>query len=424
MKQDLIIVLCVGFVILLVLFGLIFLTGKKEESNLVPSDSLQEKEVLKNMRQPAVAGSFYPADPDSLKNMINNFLDNIEEPKKEGEILALILPHAGYEFSGPVASYGFKELAGKDIETVILIGNSHQERFDGISIYAEGYFETPLGEVKIDSSLAKKIISESEKISFKESAHQKEHSLEVEIPFLQQVLKNFKIVPILFGNSDKNDYEILAQAILKHIQGKNVLLIASSDMSHYPIYEDAKEADQKTINAILTGEVGELEKTINDLEGENIPEAVTFLCGEEAVKTIMLVTKDLNVKKIKLLNYANSGDVSGDKTRVVGYSAIGFFGEHRGNLLNKQEQAKLLEIARDSVESYIKTNKIPDFEVVEPMLKENLGAFVTLKRNGQLRGCIGRFEPNIPLYQVVFQMAIAAATEDKRFEPVQENELD
>lgn len=182
-----------------------------------------------------------------------------------------------------------------------------------------------MGEVKIDSQLAQKIIDEDERIFFKESAHLKEHSLEVELPFLQQTLKDFKIVPIIFGNSPNQDYQVLAQAILKHIKGKNILLIASSDLSHYPSYEEAEYADSKTIEAILSGSIEELEKTIQDLKKEKITQAVTFICGIDAVKTIILVTEELGTEEIKLLKYANSGDVSADKSRVVGYAAICFW---------------------------------------------------------------------------------------------------
>lgn len=415
MKKALILVL-----VIIVLFGLLIILNFKKTETGMEDKSLKEEKI----RTEAVAGQFYPRDKKELENIIEGFLNNVNPPQTEGEIIALILPHAGYQFSGQVAAFGFKKLINEDIDTVLLIGNSHYETFEGISVFADGFFQTPLGRIEIDRELAEAIIKENEKISFKESPHLKEHSLEVQLPFLQKILKNFKIVPILFGNSDPKDYQLLADAILKNIKGKNVLLIASSDLSHYPSYENAKIADKKTIEAILTGNIENLEKTIFELEQQKVPNALTFACGLDAIKTVMQVAKELNAKEIKLLKYSNSGDITNDHFQVVGYSAIGFFGERRGELLNKKEKEKLLEIARTSVEYFIKHKKAPDFKIEDQMLNQKLGAFVTLKKFGQLRGCIGTFSPtSIPLYQVVSQMAIAAAVSDLRFLPVQEYEL-
>jgi len=412
-KKLLIILLSLGIVLLLVLF----LVLPKKEST--------EKKELEIIREPTVAGEFYPEDKIQLSALIDNFLEKASLPEVKGEVIALIVPHAGYQFSGEVAAHAFKTLEGEQVDTVIIVGNSHHERFDGVSVFPKGVYKTPLGEVEIDSDLAQRIIQESDRIFFRESAHQLEHSIEVEIPFLQKTLKHFKIVPILFGNSQKDDWKILGDAILKHIKGKNVILIASSDLSHYPPYEVAKYADKKTIDAILTGDIEHFEKTIQELQQENLPNAVTFACGSDAIKTVMYVARQLGASEIKLLKYANSGDSTGDKNRVVGYSAIGFFAERRDHLLNKKEQERLLQIARESVETYIKEGKIPEFSEDNPMLNQKLGAFVTIKKHGKLRGCIGEFSPTKePLYKVVSKMAIAAATKDIRFSPVKEEELD
>jgi len=388
----------------------------------------KNQKLSKVIREPIVAGQFYPKDKNQLSATVDSLLRKSSLPEIKGEIIALIVPHAGYQFSGEVAAHAFKTLEGEQVDTVIIVGNSHHERFDGVSVFPKGVYKTPLGEVEIDSDLAQRIIQESDRIFFRESAHQLEHSIEVEIPFLQKTLKHFKIVPILFGNSQKDDWKILGDAILKHIKGKNAILIASSDLSHYPPYEVAKYADKKTIDAILTGDIEHFEKTIQELQQENLPNAVTFACGSDAIKTVMYVARQLGASEIKLLKYANSGDSTGDKNRVVGYSAIGFFAERRDHLLNKKEQERqerLLQIARESVETYIKEGKIPEFSEDNPMLNQKLGAFVTIKKYGKLRGCIGEFSPTKePLYKVVSKMAIAAATKDIRFLPVREEELD
>jgi len=409
-------------VIAILVGGFWFLVHNKEKENKTMSGLSKEHQ---NIREPAVAGQFYPAESGELAKQVDDFLAEVPIEKSTGAILGLIVPHAGYIYSGPVAAYGFKQLENEDIETVILIGNSHLAYFEGAAVYDKGYFKTPLGEVEIDESLAKEIMAENKKIKADMIAHQYEHSLEVEVPFLQRVLKNFKILPILMGSGSFDDVKILAKAISKNIADKNVIVVASSDMSHYPPYEQANYADKKTYEAILTGEVEVLEKTIAQLEKENIANAQTFLCGQDAVEVLMLVMQDLGVKEIKLLKYANSGDTAGDKSQVVGYSAIGFYGERRGSLLNREEQKRLLEIARQSVETYIKEGRVLTFSETNPVLNQKLGAFVTLKKNGQLRGCIGRFtsDDNPPLYQTVAEMAIAAATQDIRFLPVQAYEL-
>ena len=413
-QKKIIVFVSLGIIIFLLI--LLFILPRKET---------KEKREPEIVREPVVAGKFYPKDKNQLAILLDNFLEKVSLPEIKGEVIALIVPHAGYQFSGEVSAHAFKTLEGEQVDTVIIIGNSHYERFDGVSVFPKGAYKTPLGEVKIDSDLAQKIIQESDRIFFKESVHKLEHSIEVEIPFLQKTLKHFKIVPILFGNSQKEDWKILGDAILKHIKGKNIILIASSDLSHYPPYEIAKYADKKTIEAILTGDIEHFEKTIQELQQENLPNTVTFACGSDAIKTVMYVAKKLEASEIKLLKYANSGDTAGDKNRVVGYSAIGFFAERRDNLLNKEERKRLLQIARESVETFIREGKIPEFLEDNPMLNQKLGAFVTIKKHGRLRGCIGEFSPTKePLYKVVSKMAIAAATKDIRFLPVKEDELD
>ncbi|MDP2918208.1 MAG: AmmeMemoRadiSam system protein B [bacterium] len=362
-----------------------------------------QKKIL-NAREPFAAGQFYPDGKEELLNQVNGFLAEAQKAGdgNEGALLGLVVPHAGYVFSGSVAAAGFKQIEGKNIETIILIGNSHRAYFEGAAVYTKGYFKTPLGEVEIDAELAGKIIAENKIIKADASAHEKEHSLEVEVPFLQRTLKNFKLMPILMGNGDRGNAEILAKAVSKNIAGKNV-------------YE-----------AILTGEVENLRTAVAELHKENIPDAQTFLCGEAAVETLMFIMRDLGAGKIKLLKYANSGDSAfGDKSQVVGYTAIGFYGNRRGAELNFQEQEQLLEIARKSIESFVETGKIPEFTVKTAVLNQKLGAFVTLEEYEQLRGCIGHFtgDAGLPLWQTVREMAVAAASEDPRFMPVQTKEL-
>lgn len=376
-----------------------------------------------SVREPAVAGQFYPADAQELRATIDAFLDKAAVSKTEGTITALILPHAGYPFSGQVAAYGYKELIGEEVDTVILIGNSHREQFPGASIFPDGIFKTPLGNIEVDAALAKALMTDDPQLTFRKSAHINEHSLEVQLPFLQKTLKSFRIVPILLGNHGGADH--LAHTIAKNIRGKNVLVIASSDLSHYPAATEAKRVDEKVMNAILTGDTTTLDTTVAGLEAQKIPGVVTFACGMDAIKVVMAVEKELGATEIKRLNAANSGDVSRDQSRVVGYATIAFFAPRRGELLSRAEEDKLLAVAKASVESYVRDKTIPHFQFSEPALNARNGAFVTLKSGGTLRGCLGQFSPSaLPLTEVVSKMAIAAATEDTRFKPVTADELE
>jgi hypothetical protein len=388
------------------------------------------KKANKKLREPAVAGQFYPSDKAELELMIKGFFKKAESPKLGGNIRALIVPHAGYVYSGQVAAYAYKALQNQKISRVVLIGNSHQEYFDGISVYESGYFRTPLGDIEIDEDFAKRLIDSNPKIKFYEKAHLQEHSLEVQLPFLQRVFSaqggpasGWKIVPIILGNQT-NTVDILTEA-LKNLIDENTLIIASSDLSHYPSYKDAQYSDGEVIKAILTGKRENLRKTISDLEKENIPNLQTCACGADAIEVVMGLFGN---KNIKLLNSANSGDITGDHLQVVGYASIVFIDSELGEI----EQKTLLDFARQAVETYVKTGKIIEVEENNPNLNQHRGAFVTLQKNGELRGCIGIFPApegrglasgGEPLYKTVIDMAISAAIHDPRFNPVAINEL-
>lgn len=272
---------------------------------------------------PAVAGQFYPDNKKELSAMIDAFLASVGPEKKLGDVLGLILPHAGYLFSGKVAAFGYKTIAGRKCDTVIIIGDSHCEYFDGVAVWPEGFWETPLGKVEIDKDLAGKILSYSGRFLVRDSAHLFEHSIEVHLPFLQKVLPGSKILPLIFGSENK-DWQILAEAITKSAKGKAILVIASSDMSHYPAYKDAKEADLEILEEITKLDPLKLEEKIRNFEKKSIKGVETFLCAKDAVKVLLEFAKT-NGAKAEILKYANSGDSGGEKDRVVGYGAVAFF---------------------------------------------------------------------------------------------------
>jgi len=376
----------------------------------------------KNIRPAAVSGQFYPSDPEELQNDIKNYFREARPAVKIKNVRALIAPHAGYIYSGPVAAYDYQELAGRDIKRVILIGNSHRAYFPGWAVDDHATWQTPLGEIKIDAEGAGKIIgADPANIYFNGEPHRAEHALEVQLPFLQTVLKNdFKIIPILFGNSGGDGYKILAAALEQNLRDDD-LIVASSDMSHYLGYREAAAIDKTTLKEIMA---------------KKMPGGDNVLCGIDAVKTLVQISLDLNWQ-VDLLKYANSGDTAGDKTAVVGYGSIIFSGgikadpgrkgekssKKENDGLNKSQQATLKKIAKMSVETYVKTRKKPLLSVSDSRLEAVEGAFVTLKNNGQLRGCIGNIIGFQPLWQTVRDMAIAASTEDNRFIPVQESEF-
>jgi AmmeMemoRadiSam system protein B len=262
------------------------------------------------LRLPQFAGLFYPNNPIELKKLINIYLQEVNIKDFNFKPKALIVPHAGYTYSGKIAAYGYKTLIGFNYQNIILIGPSHNFIFKGLAVAPSGKWLTPLGEVsvlgidafvKVKKTDKTSILIESFKI------HEKEHSLEVQIPFLQTVLKDFQITPILTGEVN-ND---LAVNLIDSILDDNTLLIISSDLSHYYSYNEAKRLDQITIDAVLRYDLTKL---------NNFGEA----CGIKGIEILLLIAKKNNWK-VKLLKAANSGDTSGMKDQVVGYSSFVFY---------------------------------------------------------------------------------------------------
>jgi AmmeMemoRadiSam system protein B len=266
------------------------------------------------MRIPAVSGMFYPDSPEELRMTVDDLLSKADERRIEGELIALIAPHAGYMYSGPVAAYAYKVLEGLKFDTVILVGPSHYTLFDGISVYKRGYYQTPLGSIGINSSLAEHLIENDDKISFRPSAHIREHSLEVQLPFLQRTLEDFQIVPILMGDQSEELCEILSKALVETIGDEKVLLIASTDLSHYHSYEEAKELDKVALDSI--------EKLDPKVLNDNVKAGRCELCGAGPVIAVISAVKELGADRIEILRYANSGDITGEKGLVVGYGAV------------------------------------------------------------------------------------------------------
>jgi AmmeMemoRadiSam system protein B/AmmeMemoRadiSam system protein A len=370
-------------------------------------------------RKPSFSGSFYPSGKEELKSIIDKFLKNVNYKEKieKEKIIGVIAPHAGYIYSGSIAAYSFKLLEGLDIKTVIIIGRSHNEFFKGGIIDDREGWETPLGKVEIDKEIFEKLYKKKN-FSVNKVLLDYEHSLEVELPFLQVVLKNFKIFPVLLGDSSKENIEKIADDIYDVLKNrKNWIIVASTDLSHYYPYETAREKDLLLLETLKTKNLNLISSYLKNRKIE--------MCGDAAVFTLLKISEKFPDYEVKILNYANSGDTSGDKSRVVGYGAVAILKKDKkgGDMLTENQKKLLLKIARETLQNYLSGKKLPELKIDDPVLLEKRGVFVTLRKYGNLRGCIGYIEPVKPLYIAVREMAINSATRDPRFEPVTYEEL-
>ncbi|HTW96344.1 MAG TPA: AmmeMemoRadiSam system protein B, partial [Candidatus Methylomirabilis sp.] len=277
---------------------------------------------MTKIRMPAVAGSFYPADPKLLEQKIQKYLADVKTISVKENIRAIMVPHAGYDYSGPVAAYAYRAIVGRQFRTVVLIGSSHTNYFDGSIIDDHDFWQTPLGDVEIDKKMAGDLMAGERKIKMLAAIHDRDHMIEVQLPWLQSVLPaGFKILPIALGNMEQKNYRQLAEALARVLTHDD-LLVVSSDMSHYPPDQDAVRIDRRTLELIKLGKIGELDEYVAATMESGISGEETLLCGLEAVKTAMLLAEKLNWRA-EILHYANSGDApSGDKNSVVGYGAV------------------------------------------------------------------------------------------------------
>jgi AmmeMemoRadiSam system protein B/AmmeMemoRadiSam system protein A len=397
-------------------------------------------------RDPVVAGQFYPGRSDELNADLIKLFSEAEKKKVKGEVLAIIAPHAGYVFSGGVAASSFNQInPRKKYETVFVIGSSHRIAFEGASIYNKGNYKTPLGTVNVDLQIANQLINKHDVFKYRPDAHEYEHSLEVQLPFLQHIMETeFKIVPIVTGTQSPGTCKKIAAALAPYFNDDNLFVI-STDFSHYPKYEEAVKVDNLTASAIISNDPDKLLTTLKKNSQMHISSLATSLCGWTSVLTLMYITNDIPDIKYYPIIYKNSGDARfyGDKSRVVGYYSIAVAKEKQEQTLPENEAKKdnpkkkdfeltgsdkktLLGIARNTIEQYVNNRNIPkiDTEGFSRSLLTQTGAFVTIHKEGKLRGCIGRFEPDIQLYKVVQEVAVSSATRDFRFNPVTPEELD
>ena len=356
------------------------------------------------IRNPVVAGQFYPASPDQLKSMIESMVD--ETAIKE-DIIGLVSPHAGYIYSGPVAGAVLSKTKFKD--TFIIMGPNHNGMGKPLSIMTKGTWQTPLGKVEIDSELGARILATSSHLEEDQIAHQYEHSIEVQLPFLQYFKKDIRIVPIMFAYSTDAAYKEIGKEIAKAIKdlNKEVVIIASSDMTHYEPQESAQYKDNQAIAAILDLNEDELLKRVDEL---NIS-----MCGYAPTVSLISAAKELGATDAELVRYQTSGDITGDYSAVVGYAGL---------IIKKVEMSPLARLAKKTVETYVREGETPEPEELAPEMKQKAGVFVSIHKSGELRGCIGTFEPTQKnVAEEIIANAVSSATRDPRFPPVAPDEL-
>ncbi|NTV43015.1 MAG: AmmeMemoRadiSam system protein B, partial [Syntrophobacteraceae bacterium] len=349
----------------------------------------------KEIRKSVIAGTWYPGDPSILTGDIRSYLDKVPEQAVGGPVVGLISPHAGYAYSGQIAAHGYRLVEGRRYDAVVVIGPSHRVLFRGASVWPSGGYETPLGVVPIDRELAGAILGADPVLNSDRKPHAAEHSVEIQLPFLQVVLGTFAFVPVVMGTQDLRTCEAVAEAIFRAAEGKNVLVVGSSDLSHFHTYEQAKRLDRAVVDLVEKRDYRGLSRELEDGSCE--------ACGGGPVVTAMLYAEKSGARGVKVLQYANSGDVTGDRRQVVGYLSAAFFKDNPGGKamaetksgigvgLADDEKQALLRIARASIQAEL-TGKKPPAVKGQGTLDEKRGAFVSLKKRGHLRGCIGFIE--------------------------------
>jgi AmmeMemoRadiSam system protein B/AmmeMemoRadiSam system protein A len=392
----------------------------------------EQAQSQENIRPPVYAGLFYDDNPDRLATRIEIYLQAVTPlPAVSRDPDLIIVPHAGYVYSGQTAAYAYALLKGRKYETVVIIGPSHQYGFSGASIWPKGGFKTPLGIMPVDEETSSSLMKATG-FDFIPEAHEKEHSIEVQIPFLQKVLPQARIVPVVMGYPTRKVIERLAEGLARVLASRKALVVISTDMSHYLSQDEARKKDKETIDLIANLKIEELLRQV--IAGENV------LCGGGGVCAGLLYLQKIGVPVVEILRYADSTEGGGPKNQVVGYLAAAVYLKERKPLkdsseptskkeepeaftLTPEEKKELLHLARQAVELYVREGKVINYHTDNPRFWEEKGAFVTIKKRGQLRGCIGFIEPVLPLYLTIIRCAILAATEDPRFSPVEEKEL-
>lgn len=365
------------------------------------------------------SGAWYPADKQALAAQVEGFLERADPATLPGDVLGIICPHAGIVYSGQTAAYGFKAVAGRAIDTVVVLGFSHRRPYSGIAVFGGKGVETPLGTLYTDRQLSEEIAAEDDSIFLDDKAFVRENSVELILPFIQSALGAPKIVLLAIGNQDWPTVRAISYALANTLkQRRNFLIVASTDMSHYLPYKQAMERDDATVDFILNLSPQEM---FSRSYGHN------RMCGAATVAALALTAKRLSADKAVVLHRSTSADAAGDRSNVVGYLSAAFVRqgqpEEEKALLTHNQRQRLLKLARAAIGYYLDKGKVLPIEESDPALRRELGVFVTLHKRGRLRGCIGNIVGQKPLYLGARDMAVAAAVQDPRFSPLSAKEL-
>jgi len=391
------------------------------------------------VRSPVVAGQFYSDSEAALRLGIEKYLGDAV-PAKIKKPIALILPHAGYIYSGQVAADGYNQARNHPYDVVVILGTNHAAPgFRKVGLYPGRGFRTPLGVAEIDQEVNDELLREDRDCVADKGVHANEHSIEVQVPFVQVVFPKTRIVPVLIGTPDRDLCTRLGQAIGKVLKNRRALIVASSDLSHYPSAQNAVSSDLAVLDAVITLNTRTLQDTIQTQMNRNLPNLHTCACGEGPIMAAMVAAAALGAEGGRVVSYAHSGDtIIGEQNRVVGYGAVVLTGEKERidsrflerpapvtgeTNLSPEDKKALLAFAREAITRYLTTQTVPLARGFAPLLQQPRGVFVTLKKRGELRGCIGRLVPDMPLSKLVGVMALQSAFQDPRFSPVNASEL-
>ncbi len=389
------------------------------------------------VRQPVFAGKFYPADSSKLVDAIKSFLVDAR-PAKMGDPIAIIVPHAGYIFAGQIAADGYNQVRQNHYDLIVVLGTNHTTAgFTGISVYPKGAFGSPLGPVFVDDKSAAELLDDDPDVTANLAVHAQEHSIEVQVPFIRFLFPQSKILPIVVGEPDIGMCTRFGRVMAKILKSRKALIVASSDLSHYPRFDDAIRVDNKTLKTITSLDIKEIKSEMDGQLGEEVPQLVTCACGEAPILAAIATAKELGANCASIISYSNSGyNPVGSSDRVVGYGAVaigvgvGTPPEDPDTLvvnpsytLSSSDKSALLKYARATLDRFFSTTMVPLPRELNSSLKVKRGAFVTLNKHGDLRGCIGQMREDRPLGTVVGSMALQAAFNDTRFNQLTEGEL-
>jgi AmmeMemoRadiSam system protein B/AmmeMemoRadiSam system protein A len=388
------------------------------------------------VREPAVAGRFYPGAAAPLREAIAAFLKDAPPPAGSRP-LALVVPHAGYAFSGEIAAAGWRYASGRAPDLVVILGTNHTTPgLRGVAVSPARGFRTPLGVAEIDREVAELVVRADRDVVVDGEPHAREHSIEVQVPFVQVLFPRARILPLVVGSPDPEICDRLGAVLAKVLEGRNALVVASSDLSHYPGAADAAQVDRRVLAAIASLDGDRLRSTVAVEMSRGVPGLATCACGEAPVLAAMAAARAMGARHGTVIRYASSGDVPlGERQRVVGYGAVAFEagpGPGAGGeasappppkVVDAATRAALLAHARETLERWFETGTVPTSARLPPAAAVERGAFVTLTKHGALRGCIGQILPDGPVGATVGRMVLAAALKDPRFPAVTRDEL-